>query len=128
MNDSNSPKLEELKEVLEEIKETGKLLGIIFAERDGSLIFENVGIDFNGKQFSSMCASVLESASGLCETIGNRNIKKIITELVEKTIIIIECNNETFLTLVITRDSKVHHILDHLQEYTARLTTLYHSK
>lgn len=128
MNDSNSLKLEELKEVLEEIKEKGNLIGTVFAKRDGSLIFENVGIDFNGKQFSSMCASVLESASRLGETIGSRNIKKIITELEEKTIIVIECNNKTFLTLVIKHDSKVHHILDHLQEYNAKLTALYQSK
>ncbi len=124
MNNSNSQKFEELIQVLEEIKDKGNLSGTIFADRDGRLIFENIGNEFNGIQFSSMCASVLESATGLGQTIGNRKIKKIITELEEKTIIIVECNNKTFLTLVVNYDSKVNLILSHLQDYIQKLISL----
>ncbi len=125
MNNSNSQKFEELNRVLGEIKDKGNLSGAIFADRDGRLIFENIGNEFNGTQFSSMCASVLESAAGLGQTIGDRKIKKIITELEEKTIIIVECNDKTFLTLVVNYNSKVNLILSHLQDYIQKLISLY---
>ncbi|KKL82445.1 hypothetical protein LCGC14_1984680 [marine sediment metagenome] len=125
MNHSNSQKFEELSRVLGEIKGKGNLSGTIFADRDGRLIFENIGNEFNGTQFSSMCASVLESAAGLGQTIGNRKIKKIITELEEKTIIIVECNDKTFLTLLVNYNSKVELILSHLQDYIQKLVSLY---
>lgn len=125
MNNSNSQKFEELKRVLGEIKDKGNLSGTIFADREGRLIFENIGNEFNGTQFSSMCASVLESAAGLGQTIGNRTVKKIITELEEKTIIIVECNDKTFLTLVVNYNSKVNLILSHLQDYIQKLISLY---
>ncbi len=125
MNHSNSQKFEELSRVLGEIKGKGNLSGTIFADRDGRLIFENIGNEFNGTQFSSMCASVLESAAGLGQTIGNRKIKKIITELEEKTIIIVECNDKTFLTLLVNYNSKVDLILSHLQDYIQKLVSLY---
>jgi len=125
MNNSNSQKFEELSRVMGEIKDKGNLSGMIFADRDGRLIFENIGNEFNGTQFSSMCASVLESAAGLGQTIGNRKIKKIITELEEKTIIIVECNDKTFLTLLVNYNSKVNLILSHLQDYIQKLVSLY---
>ena len=125
MNHSNLEKIEEIRIILEEIKEKGKLLGIIYATREGSLIFENVGNDFDGKKFSSMCASVLESALGLGQTVGNSKVSKIITELEEKTIIIVEIDDKTFLTLVAKAESQVNLTLDRLQELSKKLTTLH---
>lgn len=124
MNHSNLEKIEEIKLILEEVKEKGDLLGIIYATRDGSLIFENIGNDFDGKKFSSMCASVLESATGLGQTIGNSKVSKIITELEEKTIIIVEVDDRTFLTLVAKAESQVNLILDHLPDFSKKLTAL----
>jgi len=124
MDDSDLEKKEEIKFILEEVKEKGDLLGIIYATRDGSLIFENIGDDFDGKKFSSMCASVLEGATGLGQTIGNSKVSKIITELEEKTIIIVEIDDRTFLTLVAKAESLVNLILDRLQYFSKKLTAL----
>ncbi len=124
MNHSDLKKIEEIKLILEEVKEKGDLLGIIYATRDGSLIFENVGNGFDGKKFSSMCASVLESATGLGQTIGNNKVNKIITELEEKTIIIVEIEDRAFLTLVAKAESLVNLVLDRLQYFSKKLAAL----
>ena len=122
---SNPHKFDEINLILEEIKDKGNLLGTIFADRNGNLISENIGSEFSGKHFSSMCASVLESATGLGQTIGNRKVKKIIAELEEETIILLECNEKTFLTLIIKDDSTYNVILSHLQDYIQKLSSLY---
>ncbi len=123
----NHPQLnssEDIKLILEEIKEKAKLMGVILAAHDGNLIFENVGHNFKGEKFSSMYASVVESATGLGQTIGDRKIEKIITELDEKTLITVECSDKTFLTLVVKNDSNVNKVLIDLQNYIAKLNRL----
>ncbi len=124
MNHSDIEKHEEIKLILEEVKEKGDLLGVIYATREGTLIFENIGNDFDGKKISSMCASVLESATGLGQTIGNSKVSKIITELEEKTIIIVGIDDRTFLTLVAKAESRVNLILDRLQDIFKKLIAL----
>lgn len=124
MNHPKSNNFEDLTLILEEIKEKAKLLGVILAAHDGNLIFENVGHGFRGEKFSSMYASVVESATGLGQTIGNRKIKKIITELGNKTLITVECSEKTFLTLVVNNDSNVNKVLNDIQNYISKLNNL----
>jgi len=124
MNHPQSNSSEDIKLILEEIKEKAKLIGVILAAHDGNLIFENVGHNFKGEKFSSMYASVVESATGLGQTIGDRKIEKIITELDEKTLITVECSDKTFLTLVVKNDSNVNKVLIDLQNYIAKLNRL----
>ena len=124
MNHPKSNSSEDIKLILEEIKEKAKLIGVILAAHDGNLIFENVGHNFKGEKFSSMYASVVESATGLGQTIGDRKIEKIITELDEKTLITVECSDKTFLTLVVKNDSNVNKVLIDLQNYIAKLNRL----
>jgi len=124
MNHPKSNNFEDLILILEEIKEKAKLLGVILAAHDGNLIFENVGHNFKGEKFSSMYASVVESATGLGQTLGNRKIKKIITELGNKTLITVECSDKTFLTLVVNNDSNVYKVLNDLQNYISKLNNL----
>ncbi len=126
MNDiklSQAQKLKKLELVLEEIKMLGKLKGVILADRDGGLITQNVGEDKDYNMFSAMCASVLESAEGLGQSIGGK-VSNIITELDEQTIFIIQCENKTFLSFLIEKDSHFGLVLKKISDYTQRIENL----
>lgn len=125
MNHSNLQHFGELSLLLNELKNKGNLDGAIFAYRDGGLIIENLGNDFKSKEFGSMCASVLESAVGIGEAIGNQEIIKVIAELEDKTILIFECDNNTFLILIINRESKVSYILSKLEGIIQKIIKMY---
>lgn len=114
-----------LRQIFDEIKEKGKFLGVLFAYRNGELIFQNIGDNFDSIQFASMCASVLEGATELGQTIGNRKINKIIAELEEKTIIIIECDEKSFFILIVNKESQVDIILNQLNEYIQLISGIY---
>ncbi|MHA1468086.1 MAG: roadblock/LC7 domain-containing protein [Promethearchaeota archaeon] len=120
---SQAQKFKKLELVLEEIKTLGKLKGVILADRDGVLITENVGEDKDYNMFSAMCASVLESAEGLGHSIGG-NVSKIITELDEQTIVIIQCENKTFLSFIIEKDSHFGLVLDKMADYKQKIEKL----
>jgi len=126
MNESKLPQAQKFKKlelVLEEIKNLGKLKGVILADRDGGLIIENVTEDKDFNEFSAMCASVLESAEGLGQIIGG-NVSKIITDLDEQTIVIIECENKTFLSFLIEKDSHFGLILDKIADFKQKIEKL----
>ena len=125
MNNSNLEKSEETKRLLDEFNQKGDLDGIIYAYRDGGIITEITGNEFDCKNFTSMCASVLESALGIGETIGNRRINKIITELEEKTIFIFECDKNTFLILIVKRESNINLIFNQLNEFIQNLIKIH---
>ena len=121
MDHSNLPKLDQLNLILDEMRQVGKLEGILLTYRDGGLIVENISKDINGKKFASMCASVLESAEELGRTIDDRKIKKIVTEIDKKSILIFKCDDKTFLTIVINDESKIGLILDQLETYIQQI-------
>ncbi|MFX1289123.1 MAG: roadblock/LC7 domain-containing protein, partial [Promethearchaeota archaeon] len=101
MDELELPKTEKVKiltQIMDKIKESGNLLGVLLAYRDGGLIAENFKEKFDLDNFTSMCASVLESAIGLSHTIGDRKVIKIVAELGTQTIVITECDEKTFLT------------------------------
>jgi len=126
MNDiklSQAQKFKKLELVLEEIKNVGKLKGVILSDRDGGLITENVGEDKDYNEFSAMCASVLESAEGLGQNIGG-NVSKIITELDKQTIVIIKCENKTFLSFLIEKDSHFELVLKKISDFTQKIENL----
>ncbi|MFX0003590.1 MAG: roadblock/LC7 domain-containing protein [Candidatus Hodarchaeota archaeon] len=125
MNHSNLQHFNELSLLLNELKNKGGLDGIILAFRDGGLIIENLGYGFKSKEFVSMCASVLESAVKIGETLSNQEIKMIIAELEEKTILILECDRNTFLILIINSESKVSNILFKLKELKEKIIKMY---
>lgn len=125
MNHSNLQKFDELYQILDDIKNQGNLEGIIFAYRDGRLIVENIGDKFDSKKFISMCASVLESALGIGETIGNRKIHEIVAEVAEKAILIFECDDKTFLTILVKKESNVNLILSKLNEIIQKIVKMY---
>ncbi|UCD00704.1 MAG: roadblock/LC7 domain-containing protein [Promethearchaeota archaeon] len=125
MNHSNLQKFNALYQILDDIKNQGNLEGIIFAYRDGKLIIENLGDKFDSKKFISMCASVLESALGIGEALGNREINKIVAEVEEKAIIIFECDDKTFLTILIKKESNVNLILSKLKEIIQKIVKMY---
>ncbi|MFX1366365.1 MAG: roadblock/LC7 domain-containing protein [Promethearchaeota archaeon] len=125
MNNSNLEKSNKAQHLLTEFNQKGNLESIIFAYRDGSIITEITEDGFNTKNFTSMCASVLESASGIGETMGNIRISKIITELENKTILIFICDNKTFLILIVKKESNTNLIVNQLEEVIQNLVKLY---
>jgi len=124
MNDSRSDKFREVSQIINEIKDEANLEGIIFATRDGELISENIGDELNSKKIASMCATVLESAVGIGHSIGNQKIKKIIAELEEKTIFILDCDRSTFFVIIINRESHISSLMSKLEEVIQKVNKM----
>ena len=120
---SQAQKIKKLELVLAEIKNVGNLKGVILSDRDGGLISDNVGEDKDYNEFSAMCASVLESAEGLGQNLGGK-VSKIIAELDEQTIVIIKCENKTFLSFLIEKDSHFGLVLKKISDFTQRIENL----
>ncbi|MFX0083334.1 MAG: roadblock/LC7 domain-containing protein [Candidatus Hodarchaeota archaeon] len=114
----------ELIRILNEIKNKGNFTGIFFAKRNGELINENSEKSINSKEFVSMCASVLEGATGLSKTMGSQKINKIIAELKGETIIIVEIDKNSFLTCILNTQSNSSIILDDLEKYIHKILSL----
>ncbi len=128
MDELELPKTEKVKkltQIMNLIKSNGNLLGVLFAYRDGGLIAENFKerIDFNN--FTSMCASVLESAIGLSRTLGDKKTTKIIAELETQTIVITECDEKTFLVFNINKESNFNILLEKMEDYIRKIIFLY---
>ena len=128
MDELELPKTEKVKklnQVMDRIKDDGNLLGVLFAYRDGGLITENFKEEIDFDNFTSMCASVLESAISLGRTMGDRKAKKIIAELVNQTIVIIECDEKTFLVFDLNYQSDFSVILEKMEDYVRKIIFLY---
>ena len=122
------PKTEKVKkliQIMDVIKENGKLLGVLFAFRDGGLIAENFEEKIDFDNFTSMCASVLESAINLGRTMGDKKTTKIITELGTQTIVITECDEKTFLVFDLNHESNFNVILEKMEDYIRKMIFLY---
>ena len=124
MNDFRSDKFREVSQIINEIKDKANLEGIIFATRDGELISENIGDELNSKKIASMCATVLESAVGIGDSIGNQKVKKIIAELEEKTIFILDCNRSTFFIIILNRESHISALMSKLEEVIQKVNKM----
>lgn len=122
---SEQQKGSEIQQIIDEIKKKGNLNGVLFAYKEGSLITENLEAPLDKSVFSSMCASVLESASSLGKSSGGLKLKKIITELESQVIIIIECSDETFLVLFVNENSETKKILNEIDLYIRKIILLY---
>ena len=114
----------ELIQILDKLKNEGNFTGILFAKRNGELINENIEKSINSKEFVSMCASVLEGATGLSKTMGSQKVNKIIAELKEETIVIVEINKDSFLTCILNAQSNTSIILDNIDKYIQKIVTL----
>lgn len=125
MSHSNLQNQSELFQLINDLKTNGNLDGAIFAYRDGGLIIESLGNKVKGKELVSMCASVLESAVGIGDAIGSQKINKIIAELEGKTILIFECDTNTFLILIINRESDTSYIFNRLEELVQKMIRMY---
>lgn len=125
MNDESSSlsgKSEQLNLILNDMKNKGKLNGIVLANRDGDLIAENIENNFDGNTFAAMCASVLESAEDLKKTLGSKKISKIIADLENgQTIIIIECDSKTFISFILEKDSQMERIFKNIDDYCLKI-------
>ncbi|MHA1456561.1 MAG: roadblock/LC7 domain-containing protein [Promethearchaeota archaeon] len=110
--------------IIDEIKKKGNLNGVLFSYKEGKMITENLEAPLDKSVFSSMCASVLESASSLGKSSGGLKLKKIITELESQTIIIIECTDKTFLALFVNENSETKKILNDIDSYIRKIILL----
>ena len=113
--------LKELKKIIDEIKEKGNLLGIIVSYRDGNLVLENIGENFDCDTFTAMCASVIASAEALGYTIKNQKFNRIIVELHEKNMVIIGITLHLFIILFFNDQSKIDMILEHMDNYVNKI-------
>ncbi len=128
MNEIELPKpqkIEKLNQILGELKNKGKLLGVLFAYRNGGLIAKDYKEDIDFNIFTSMCASVLESATDLGRTMGDRKAAKIIAELGTQTIVITECDEKTFLVFDLDYESNFNVILEKMEDYIRKIIFLY---
>jgi len=128
MDELELPKTEKVKkltQIMNQIKDKGNLLGVLFAYRDGGLIAENFKEEIDFDNFTSMCASVLESAISLGRTMGDRKTAKIIAELGTQTIVITECDEKTFLVFDLNYQSNFNVILEKMEDYIRKLIFLY---
>ncbi|MFX0032032.1 MAG: roadblock/LC7 domain-containing protein [Candidatus Hodarchaeota archaeon] len=117
-----------LTQILKAIKDEGKLKGVIFSYREGSIIAENLTEEypeFNSEEYSSMSASVLDSALRLGKIIGEKKFNKFIAELEHNTIVIIECDEKTFISFVLNENSKFYSLLDRIEDYIKKVIYLY---
>jgi len=124
MDELELPKTEKVKkltQILDTIKENGNLLGVLLAYRDGGLIAENFKKSINFDNFTSMCASVLESAISLGRTMGDKKTAKVIAELGTQTIVITECDEKTFLVFDLIYESNFTTIQNNIQDYIHKL-------
>ncbi|MBA7654873.1 hypothetical protein ES703_62766 [subsurface metagenome] len=119
---SHSGKLKQVNLILNEMKNEGKLKGVVLAKRNGNLIAENIENNFDGSTFAAMCASVLESAEDLKKTLGSKKISKIIADLESgQTIIIIECDSKTFISFILEKESQIEQILKKIEDYCVKI-------
>ena len=128
MDEIELPKTEKVKklaQIMDLIIENGNLLGVLFAHRDGGLIAENFKEKIDFDNFTSMCASVLESAISLGRTLGDRKTAKIIAELGSQTIVITECDEKTFLVFELNNESNFNVILNKMDDYIRKIIFLY---
>jgi predicted regulator of Ras-like GTPase activity (Roadblock/LC7/MglB family) len=129
MNNNNplySPNLKEIRQILDQIKDLGKLDGVMLANRDGVLIVENINIRSDYNEFAAMTASVLESAEDMGNTIGINKIGNILAELENQSIIIIKCDDtNTFLTLIFKKESNIERVLQKLDDYCQKIANIY---
>ena len=111
--------------MLDELKAKGSFEGIILANRNGEIISDNIGKDTDGRKLASMCASVFESAVGLGETMGSQKIIKIIAELENNSILMVEIKEKkVFLIFVINDQSNSSFIFDQLEDYIQKISVL----
>ncbi|MFW9864951.1 MAG: roadblock/LC7 domain-containing protein [Candidatus Thorarchaeota archaeon] len=121
-SDNNNINSREVSLILDDLKENGKLTGVMFVNRNGEKIDEKIEEVIDSKILGSMCASVLESAIGLGETIGSQRVVKIIAELEEGSLIIVEIKEIlSFLVLIVNKHSDVTFFLNQLDNYIQKL-------
>ncbi len=119
----NKDDISELILILDELKVKGKFKGIIFANRNGEIIYENIGNKADCKKLTSMCASVFESAVGLGETMGNQTIVKIIAELEKTSILMVEIKEKkVFLIFIIDNQVDSSFIFNHMEDYIQKIS------
>ena len=117
--------LKKIEEILITIKNDGNLEGVLFSTRDGNLISKAMEQDFEASEFIAMSASVIDSAEDLMNTIAEKKVDKIITELDDQSIIILGCEKNTFLVLIIGNTSKVEEIFKNFDDYIQKIMEVY---
>ncbi len=125
INPQQTRSFEKIRLILNEMKEKCNLYGVALSNREGDLISENLGKDFDGKLFAAMNASVMKSAEELEKTIDGKEIRKIITELYDKTIIIINCGEKALLTIFLEKHSINGTIMNELEDYVKKISDIY---
>ena len=116
----------DLKFILNELMEKGNFTGIILAHKNGEILNEIIKKNIDSKQFTSMCASVLESAVGLGETMGSQQIIKIVAELEGNTILFVHIKDKNvFLIIILNNKSDSNFVSNQLDDYITEIGVLF---
>ncbi|MHA2008210.1 MAG: roadblock/LC7 domain-containing protein [Promethearchaeota archaeon] len=111
--------------ILNELMEKGNFSGIILAHKDGEILKKIIRKNVDSKKFTSMCATVLESAVGLGKTIGSQHIIKIIAELEENTILLVQITEKnSFIVCILNSQTDSNFISNQLDVYISKIKGL----
>ncbi|MFX1278524.1 MAG: roadblock/LC7 domain-containing protein [Promethearchaeota archaeon] len=119
--DYNSKNVEGIAPIINELRYKGNLTGVLYVKNNGELIDESIEKSIDSKAFASMCASVLESATEIRDTLGDQQINKIIAELENESIIIVKIDKNTFLVCILNVQSNITLILEDLSNYIHKI-------
>ncbi|MGQ4872572.1 MAG: roadblock/LC7 domain-containing protein [Promethearchaeia archaeon] len=110
---------------LEEMKDKGNLSGILYAYRDGNLIIDSLNEKLDAKNFAAMCASVLASAETLKTMIRNQEFIKITAELKNINILLMGCDDKTYIALLFDNEANIDPLLNNIDYYLKKINELY---
>lgn len=119
--ENNSKNVEGIAPIINELRYKGNLTGVLYVKNNGELIDESIEKSIDSKAFASMCASVMESATEIRDTLGEQQINKIIAELDNESIIIIKIDKTTFLVCILNVQSNNTLILEDLDNYIQKI-------
>ncbi|MFX1383432.1 MAG: roadblock/LC7 domain-containing protein, partial [Promethearchaeota archaeon] len=117
--------LKKIEYILTEIKESGNLQGVLLSSREGNLISKVFDQNFEANEFSAMTASVIDSAEDLMNTVSETYLDKIITELEDQSVIILDCHKNAFIVLFVGDESKVDEIFKNINNYIEKIMEVY---
>lgn len=102
--------------------------GIMCAYREGTYIYGKFTFEgLVGNEFAAMCASVLGSAEGLGDTIGESRFTEIITELDDYMVIITGCENNMYLASIVSNTVSTGPIMEKMHEIGQKISEIVHN-
>ncbi|MGV9198206.1 MAG: roadblock/LC7 domain-containing protein [Promethearchaeia archaeon] len=119
----------ELLNILEVMRKSGNLCGIILASKNGDLIREDLSNDFEKvitdlDNLTAMCATMFESSRGIAHNSNNQDISQIFAELADHNIIIKECNQEMIFIMIVTKSKNSYNLMVNFNDFVDKVNKI----